>query len=80
MRATRRAFVATRLRPAADGRGWVLRLLNASAGPAKLLLAGEAFDRGGVFLSDLWEAEGPRLEAAREVPAFGILTLLVKAH
>ncbi|MBN2264853.1 MAG: hypothetical protein JW775_03470, partial [Candidatus Aminicenantes bacterium] len=73
-----KAFVATRLRPAASGKGWVLRLLNASSGPARLLLAGDAFDRGDVFLSDLWEAEGPRLTAAPEVPAFGILTLLVK--
>jgi alpha-mannosidase len=71
-------FVATRLKPAADGQGWILRLFNASSEPERLILAGEAIDRGRVFLSDLWEAEGPRLSAPPKVPAFGILTLLIR--
>jgi hypothetical protein len=68
-------FVATSLKPSADGKAWILRLLNASDRPEELKLSGEAFDRGRVFLSDLGEAEGIRVTGPVEVPGFGILTL-----
>ncbi len=44
-------------------------------GPEKLILSGEAYDGGRVFLSDVSGAAGPRVSAPLEVPAFGILTL-----
>jgi hypothetical protein len=65
------------LRPSADGRAHVLRLLNASDRPETLRLSGPAFDRGRVFLSDVNGTEGARLSAPLEVPAFGILTLRI---
>jgi hypothetical protein len=71
------AFVATRLKPAADGKGWILRLLNASSEPQELHLSGPAIERGWVFLSDLAEAEGPSVLSLPAVPAFGIVTLRV---
>ena len=71
-------FVATRLKPSPDGKAWVLRLFNASSVPGKLVLSGAAFDRGRVFLSDLSETQGPPLSVPLEVPAFGILTLLIR--
>ena len=71
------SLVATRLKPTADGKAWILRLFNASEDPAPLLVAGEARDQGRVFLSDLSESRGPRLPAPLEVPAFGILTLRI---
>jgi alpha-mannosidase len=72
------AFVATRLRPTADGAGWVLRLYNASSGPAKLVLSGSAAASGRVLLSDIEGAPGTPLAGPVEVPAAGILTLLIK--
>ena len=72
------AFVAMSLKPTADGRAWVLRLLNASSRPEKLTLSGEAYDGGRVFLSDVSGAEGPRVSAPIDAPAFGILTLLIR--
>jgi hypothetical protein len=71
------AFVAMSLRPSADGRAFVLRLLNASGRTETLRLSGEAFDRRRVFLSDLDGTEGARLSAPLTVPAFGILTLRI---
>jgi len=70
-------FVATRLKPSADGKAWILRLFNASGSPAPVRLSGEAFDQGRVFLSGLDEAAGPRVSSPPEVPGFGILTLLI---
>jgi alpha-mannosidase len=72
------AIVATRLRPAADGRGWILRLYNASSKPEKLVLSGQAVDEGRVFLSDIDGSPGAPFPASLEVPPFGILTLLIK--
>ncbi|NTV81488.1 MAG: hypothetical protein HGA24_08710, partial [Candidatus Aminicenantes bacterium] len=71
------AFVAMSLRPSADGRAFILRLLNASDRPEALRLSGTAFDRRRVFLSDVDGTEGARLSAPLEVPAFGILTLRI---
>lgn len=71
------SLAATSLRPSADGKAWILRLLNASGNPAPLLLAGLAYDQGRVFLSDLSESEGRRVSAPLDVPAFGILTLRI---
>jgi len=70
-------FMAMSLRPSADGRAFVLRLLNASNRPENLRLSGPAFDRGRVFFCDVDGTEGARLSAPIEVPAFGIITLLI---
>ena len=72
------AFVVTRLLPSLDGKAWIMRLFNASSGPEKLILSGEAFDQGRVFLSDLRETQGPPLSLPLDVPGFGILTLLIR--
>jgi hypothetical protein len=71
------SFVATSLKPSADGKAWILRLLNASDRVESLRLSGPAFDRGWVFLSDLGEAEGARVAGPIKVPGFGILTLRI---
>jgi alpha-mannosidase len=71
------SFVAMSLMPSADGRAFILRLLNASGRPETLRLSGQALDRGRVFLSDIDGTEGARLSAPLEVPAFGIITLLI---
>jgi hypothetical protein len=72
------AFVSMSLRPSADGRAFVLRLLNASARPETLRLSGEAFDRGRVFLSDIDGAQGAPFHAPLDMPSFGIVTLRIK--
>jgi hypothetical protein len=72
------AFVATRLRPTTDGAGWVLRLYNASSRPAKLVVSGSAAAPGRVLLSDIEGAPGTPLAGPVEVPAAGILTLLIR--
>jgi alpha-mannosidase len=70
-------FVATSLKPSADGKAWILRLLNASDRAEALRLSGPAFDRGRVFLSDLGEAESTPVTGPIELPGFGILTLRI---
>ncbi|HOW86431.1 MAG TPA: hypothetical protein P5119_11250 [Candidatus Aminicenantes bacterium] len=72
------AFTATRLRPSADGRGWIVRLLNASSRPERLILSGPAADGGRVFLSDIDGSPGAPAAAPLDVPAFGIVTLFVR--
>ncbi|MCK7483579.1 MAG: hypothetical protein M0C28_46050 [Candidatus Moduliflexus flocculans] len=71
------ALVAISLKPAADGKAWILRLYNASDRPETLRLSGEAAGRGRVFLGDVDGAEGPGLTASLEVPPSGILTLRI---
>jgi hypothetical protein len=70
-------FVATSLKPSADGKAWILRLLNASDRPEELKLSGTAFDRSLVFLSNLGEAELAPVTGPVNVPGFGILTLRI---
>ena len=74
-----RSFVATSLRPSADGQAWMLRLFNASERPEELRLSGEASDRGLVYLSDLGEAELARITEPVEIPGSGILTLRISS-
>ena len=71
------SFIATSLRPSADGKAWMLRLLNASERPEKLRLSGEALDLGLVFLSDLSEAALARITGPLDAPGLGILTLRI---
>jgi alpha-mannosidase len=71
------SFVATSLKPSADGQAWILRLLNASDRPETLRLSGEAVERGRVFVSDLAEVEAAPVSAPVELPGFGILTLRI---
>jgi len=70
-------LVAVSLKPAADGKAWILRLYNASDRPETLRLSGEAAGRGRVFLGDVEGAQGAGLPAPLEVPPSGILTLLI---
>ena len=72
------SFVATSLKPSADGKAWVLRLLNASERVEALRLSGPALNRGRVFLSDLGETEGVQVSTPLEVSGFGILTLRIR--
>jgi len=71
------SFVATSLRPAADGKAWILQLTNASDRPETLRLSGEAAGRGRVFLNDVDGTQGAALPASLEVPPSGILTLRI---
>ncbi|HPW17929.1 MAG TPA: hypothetical protein PLP83_06065 [Candidatus Aminicenantes bacterium] len=72
------SFAAMSLKPSADGRGFALRLLNASSAPQALRLSGPAFDGGRVFLGDVDGVPGAPVPAPVDVPAFGIVTLLVE--
>jgi alpha-mannosidase len=71
------SFVATSLRPSGDGQASILRLYNASNRPEELRLSGPAFGAGRVFLSDIEGTRGARISGSIDVPAFGLLTLLV---
>jgi alpha-mannosidase len=72
------SFVATSLKPSADGKAWILRLLNASDRAEALRLAGPALDRGRVSLSNLGEEKGAPVTGPVEVPGFGLLTLRIR--
>jgi hypothetical protein len=69
--------IATRLKPAEDGRGWILRLFNASPKPERIVLTGRAVAEGRVRLSDIDGGSAMPLPGAPEIPAWGILTLLI---
>jgi len=71
------SFVATSLKPSTEGKAWILRLLNASDRAEALRLAGPAFDRGRVSLSNLGEEKGAPVTGPLEVPGFGILTIRI---
>lgn len=70
--------VATSLKPAADGKSWLLRLYNASDRPAPVRLSGEAIARGRVFLSDIDGASAAPLPSSLDLPPSGLLTLLIR--
>ncbi|MCJ7486737.1 MAG: hypothetical protein MUQ25_11310, partial [Candidatus Aminicenantes bacterium] len=72
------SFVATSLKPSADGKAWILRLLNASERAEALRLSGPAFDRGRVFLSDLGETALAPVTGPINAPGFGILTFRIR--
>jgi len=78
--AANEGFVATRLKPAAGGKAWALRLYNASGEAPMLALSGEAFEGGRVFLSDLEETPRSALSSPLDVPAYGIVTLLIRVR
>jgi len=69
------AFVVTSLRPAADGKGIILRIYNASGRPETLRLDGALVKKGGVYLSDPAESKREKISAPLLVPAFGLLTI-----
>jgi hypothetical protein len=69
--------VATSLKPAADGKSWLLRLYNASDRPAPVRLSGEAVARGRVFLCDIDGASPAPLHSSLDLPPSGILTVLI---
>lgn len=71
------ALVAVSLKPAADGKAWILRLYNASDRPEALRLWGEAAVKGRIFLGDVDGAQGAALPASLEIPPSGILTLFI---
>jgi alpha-mannosidase len=72
------SFVAMSLKPSEDSQAFLLRLLNASDRPETLRLSGPACDAGRVFLSDIDGVRDARPAAPLEVPAFGIVTLLIE--
>jgi len=73
-------FVVTCLKPAADGRGWMMRLYNAGKRPAVLRLSGPpAEEHGAISISNLLEQKVAPLPAAFEVPASGIVTLRIES-
>ena len=69
--------IATSLKPAADGKSWLLRLYNASDRPAPVRLSGEAVARGRVFLSDIDGASSAPLPSSLDLPPSGLLTVLI---
>ncbi len=70
-----KGFIVTSLRPAADGKGVILRIYNASGRPETLRLGGALVKKGEVYLSDPSESKRERVTAPLPVPAFGLLTL-----
>jgi alpha-mannosidase len=68
-------IIVSALKPADDGRGWIVRLLGASGETEKVKLSWNKPTPNDVWLSDL--SEEPRQEAAHsiDVPGWGIVTL-----
>jgi alpha-mannosidase len=63
------------LKPADDGRGWIVRLFGASGQPQKVRLSWASPAPGRVWLSDLGEDQLQEAGHSIEVPAWGIVTL-----
>ena len=72
------AFAVTSLRPAADGRGIVMRVYNASGRPETLRLGGALVKKSEIYLSDPSESKREKVTRPLPVPAFGLLTLRVE--
>jgi len=73
------AFIVTSLRPAADGKGIVMRVYNASGRPETLRLGGALVKKGEVYLNHPSESKRQKVTAPLAVPAFGLLTLRVES-
>ncbi len=71
-------FVVTSLKPASDGRGWMMRLFNAGERPATLRLSGPLAERGSISISNLLEEKTMPAPRPLEVPSFGIVTLRIE--
>ena len=68
----------TVLRPAGDGKGWILRLFNPSEEPDEFLYRWNGPGSGAVFGSDLSGAKGERLQLPIAVPPLGVRTIRVE--
>ena len=68
-------IIVSALKPADDGRGWIVRLLGASGETEKVKLSWNKPTPNDLWLSDL--SEEPRQETAHsiDVPGWGIVTL-----
>lgn len=70
--------VVTRFKPAADGRGFILRLLNVSGQPAEFSLKGPLVDNNEVYLSDLQEEKNRRVDFPVSLMPWEIVTLRIE--
>jgi alpha-mannosidase len=68
----------TSLRPAGDGKGWILRLFNPSTEPDDFLYRWSGPGTGAVYGSDLNGVKGERLRLPVTVPPLGVRTIRVE--
>jgi alpha-mannosidase len=75
LRLSSERVLVSALKPAEDGRGWIVRLFGASGRTENVKLAWDKSAPNQLWLSDL--SEEPRQETGRsiEVPAWGIVTV-----
>jgi len=66
------------LRPLEDGSGWLVRLFGASGKDQRLALAWRDPQPRAVYQSDLTGRQGRPAGRFVDVPAWGMVTLLVK--
>lgn len=70
--------VVTSLRPAGDGKGWILRLFNPSEEPDDFLYRWNGPGSGAVYGSDLNGGKGERVRLPVTVPPLGVRTIRVE--
>jgi alpha-mannosidase len=68
----------TTVRPATDGRGWILRLFNPSETPDEFLYRWSGPGSGAVFASDLDGRKGERIQLPIALSPQGVRTIRVE--
>ena len=72
------SVIATALKPAADGKGWILHLYNAGRGTSGLRLEWHGTDRREFYRSDLTERRGEAAGFPVVMPPSGITILRIE--
>jgi hypothetical protein len=67
--------VVTGLKPADDGRGWIVRLYNVSGADARTSLTWAAPAPAALRMSDTSEQAGALIQGAIPIPAWGVVTV-----
>ena len=70
--------IATSIKPAADGTGWILRLFNAGNSPANAKVLWRSREKVTLFVSNLFEERKEQVQAPIPLPVSGIVTLKIE--
>jgi hypothetical protein len=72
------SVIATSLKPASDGKGWILHLYNAGGGTTGARLTWHGAGRGAFYASDLTERRGEAVGLPLAIPSSGIAVLRIE--
>ena len=68
-------MIVTAFKPSEDGKAWIVRLYAASGKNEKATLAWGEPKPAAMYMSDIAEKQGAKVEGAIEVPGNGFVTV-----